>query len=104
MINTQIIRSPTRNTVEMLRQRMSKRARDLLEEHSAGGTLSALALMQGRLVDMFAAADIADKAAPVIVTEVLGLCPQHFNMIAIFGDVAAVDTAIQAVVARMPQM
>lgn len=104
MINTQIIRSPTRNTVEMLRQRMSKRARDILEEYSAGRNVSAIALLQGRLVDVFAAADIAEKAAPVIVTEVLGLCPQHFNMIAIFGDVAAVDTAVQAVVARMPPM
>jgi len=83
---------------------MSKRARDLLEESSAGGNLSAIGLVQGRLVDMFAAADIAEKAAPVIVTEVLGLCPQHFNLIAIFGDVAAVDTAMQAVVARMPQL
>jgi microcompartment protein CcmL/EutN len=43
---------------------------------------------------MFVAADIAEKAANVKVEEIRGICPQHFTMIAIFGDTASVDEAI----------
>lgn len=75
----------------------------MLESEQTGGELhpGAVGLVQGKLVDMFAAADIATKSAPVQVVELLGLCPQHFSMIGIFGDAEAVNTALQAIAQRL---
>jgi microcompartment protein CcmL/EutN len=46
---------------------------------------------------MIAATDVAEKAAEVWVEEIRGICPQHFTMIAILGDIAEVGTALEAV-------
>lgn len=53
-----------------------------------------LGLIQGKLVEMFIATDIAEKAANVNVIEIKGVCPQHFTMIAVLGDVASVNEAL----------
>lgn len=58
---------------------------------------SAVGLVQGRLVDMIAAADVAEKAAAVRVYDLKGSCPQHLTMIGIFGDVAAVKASLDAI-------
>jgi len=57
----------------------------------------AIGLVQGKLLDMVAAADVAEKAAAVYVEEIRGLCPQHFALLALFGDTASVEAAIKAV-------
>lgn len=82
---------------------MPKRGRELLElqQTERNVAIGAVGLVQGKLVDMFAAADIAAKNAPVQVVELLGLCPQHFNMIGILGDAEAVNTALQAIALRL---
>jgi microcompartment protein CcmL/EutN len=54
-------------------------------------------LVQGQLAEMLMAADIAEKAAQVAVEEVRGICPQHITMIAVFGDIAAVEAALKAI-------
>lgn len=54
-------------------------------------------MVQGRLADMIRASDIAEKTSDVQIEEIRGICPQHFTMIAIYGDVAAVETALKVI-------
>jgi microcompartment protein CcmL/EutN len=58
---------------------------------------TAVGLVQGKLVDMIAAADVAEKAGNVRVFDLRGLCPQHITMIGIFGDIADVQASIAAI-------
>lgn len=87
-----IIKSPTRGTVEMLDRRRSLPRP--VEEYTR---YDAIGLIQGKLLDMVAAADVAEKAAAVTVEEIRGLCPQHFALLAVFGDTASVQAAIRAI-------
>jgi len=57
----------------------------------------AVGLVQTHLADLFAIADIADKNANVLVTEIRGICPQYVSMIAIFGDTSSVEAALNAI-------
>lgn len=59
--------------------------------------IGAVGLVQGRLADMIRASDIAEKTADVKVEEIRGICPQHFTMIAIYGDIAAVEASLKAI-------
>jgi ethanolamine utilization microcompartment shell protein EutS len=101
MVNTQLVRSPSESTMELIKGRMGKRARDLLEEMKVN--FDCVGLVQGTMVEMIAAADIADKASLVHVTELLGLCPQHFSMLAVFGEMEAVSTALEAIDKQLGQ-
>ena len=56
-----------------------------------------IGLVQGKLIDMVAAADLAEKAANVEVEEIRGVCPQHFVLLALYGDTASVEAAIKAI-------
>ena len=42
-------------------------------------------------------ADVASKSANVVVSEVFGSCPQHITTLAIFGEISAVNVAMQAI-------
>jgi len=66
-------------------------------EKIMAGTWDAVGLVRDNLPNMFAMADIADKAARVVVREIRGICPQHFGMLGIFGDTAAVQAALAAI-------
>jgi microcompartment protein CcmL/EutN len=46
------------------------------------------------MIDMVAAADIAEKAVGVTVGDIRGSCPQNMVLLAIFGDTASVEAAI----------
>jgi ethanolamine utilization microcompartment shell protein EutS len=63
-------------------------------------TPGAVGLVQGALAEMIAAADIAEKEATVQVEEIRGVCPQHITMLAIYGDIAAVECALKAIKER----
>jgi hypothetical protein len=63
----------------------------------------AVGLVQGRLIDMVCAADIAEKAVGVTVEDIRGSCPQNMIMIAIFGDTASVESAIQEIKLRLEE-
>ena len=56
-----------------------------------------MGLVQGKVVDMIAAADVAEKAASVRVFDLKGICPQHITMIGIFGDIADVKASMAAI-------
>lgn len=87
----QFIKAPTPGVLVMLSRRAADRARIL------GSNPGAVGLVQGALADIITAADVAEKAAEVWVEEIRGICPQHFAMIAIFGEIAEVATALDAV-------
>lgn len=86
-----IIKSPSSGTLDILFRRKGSAATIPLENYDAVG------LVQGKLIDMVYAADIAEKAAGVVVEDIKGHCPQNLIMIAIFGDTASVEAAIQEI-------
>ena len=87
----QFIKAPTKSVFTMLARRAAD-SKAILSEKPGG-----IGLVQGALADMIAAADMAEKASDVWVEEIRGICPQHFTMIAIFGDIADVESALQAI-------
>ena len=95
-LNVQFITHPGPGVIEILMNRMGPGAKKTL----AIIDFSAVGLVQGRVVDMIYASDIAEKAAKVNVFDLKGLCPQHLTMIGIFGDIAAVKAALDAISAE----
>ena len=90
-MDIEIIKSPSAGVVEMLQRRSS--AKGLVENMD----WDTVGLVQGKLSEMLVAADIAEKAANVRVEEIKGICPQHFSMIAVFGDTASVSEALHSI-------
>mgnify|MGYP002412675325 CR=1 FL=1 len=92
-----MIKSPSPGTLDILLRRRGSAAAHSIENCDAVG------LIQGRLIDMVFAADIAEKAAGVVVEDIKGHCPQNLIMLAIFGDTASVEAAIHAIQHRLKQ-
>jgi len=86
-----IIKSPTMGTIDILMRRMNTGVnKNTICVDSVG-------LVQGKMIEMIYAADIAEKAVGVTVEDIRGSCPQNMIMIAIFGDTASVESAIQEI-------
>lgn len=86
-----IIKSPTAGTIDILMRRMGTSiSKDTI-------CVDAVGLVQGRMIDMICAADIAEKAVGVTVQDIKGSCPQNMIMIAIFGDTSSVESAIHEI-------
>lgn len=94
-MDLRIIKSPSKSTLEILKRRSGINA----DFERVG----AVGLVQGKMIEMFCAMDIAEKAVDVTVADVKGNCPQHMIMIAIFGDIAAVEAAIQDIKSRLEE-
>ena len=62
--------------------------------------LSAVGLVQGRLIDMIYASDIAEKSANVQVFDLKGTCPQHLTMIGYFWRDCGCEAALDAISAE----
>lgn len=58
---------------------------------------AALGLVQGRLIEMVVASDVAEKSAGVVVTDVRGSCPQNMVMLAIAGETAEVVECLRRI-------
>lgn len=82
-----IIRSPSDGAKEMLKRRGVNKNKSIYD-------FGAVGLVQGKIIDMIYATDIAEKMSNVYVEELHGSCPQHMIAIAIYGDISAVETAI----------
>lgn len=91
-MNLRIIKSPSAGTVEMIRRRIALSGQMDTEEN-----VDAIGLVQGQMIDMLCAADIAEKAVGVKVYDVRGVCPQHMSILALFGDTASVADALQEI-------
>jgi len=94
-LSTQIISHPSPGVFEFLRQRVGAVGKKIFAD--AEVPFTAVGLVQGKVLDMIAAADVAEKAANVRVFDLKGICPQHVTMIGIFGDIADVEASIDAI-------
>jgi hypothetical protein len=94
-LSSRIISHPSPGVFEFLRQRVGAVGKKVFAE--AEIPFTAVGLIQGKLIDMIAAADVAEKAADVRVFDLRGLCPQHITMIGIFGDISDVKASIEAI-------
>ncbi|HWT74841.1 MAG TPA: BMC domain-containing protein [Mobilitalea sp.] len=83
-----MIKSPSEGTMDILMRRISK------DISMRSERIGAVGLVQGKMIEMICAADIAEKAVGVTVVDVKGSCPQNMILIAIFGDTAAVEEAL----------
>ena len=92
-----IIKSPSKGAMDMLLRRKGSLPTTPVSNYDAVG------LIQGRLIDMVFAADIAEKAAGVTVEDIKGSCPQNLIMIAVFGDTASVEAAIKEIQYKLKQ-
>lgn len=86
-----IIKSPSQGVLDILKRR---KASGISTEF---GKVDAIGLVQGKLIDMVFAADIAEKAVGVTVEDIRGSCPQNMILLAIFGDTASVEAAIKEI-------
>ncbi|WP_124065828.1 BMC domain-containing protein [Clostridium sp. E02] len=86
-----IIKSPSQGTVDILTRRKGSGASVPIE------AVDAIGLVQGRLIEMVCAADVAEKAVGVTVEDIRGSCPQNMIMLAIFGDTASVEAALEEI-------
>ena len=83
-----IIKSPSQGTIDILMRRKGS-------PHSeTPPVIDAIGLVQGRMIEMVVAADIAEKAVGVTVEGIRGSCPQNMILLAIFGDTASVESAL----------
>jgi ethanolamine utilization microcompartment shell protein EutS len=86
-----IIKSPSEGTIDILMRRIG------LGTNKKMDCFDAVGLVQGRMIEMIYAADIAEKAVGVTVADVRGSCPQNMILIAIFGDTSSVEAALQQI-------
>ncbi|MBZ4666814.1 BMC domain-containing protein [Mahella sp.] len=94
MLNIKIINNPSEATIRLLLRKISDKQ---VREYLNNGAVNSVGLIQGQLVEIIAAADIAEKASGVQIAEITGSCPQHVTMIGIFGETSSVEESMKAV-------
>ena len=92
-IKIELIKAPTKAFLEMILNNVRLPDRKRLENIHWG----AVGLIQAKLIDLYKATDLAEKASDVMTALVLGNCPQHIQMLAIFGKQAGVKTALDKI-------
>lgn len=83
-----MIKSPSVGTRSVLKRRADSFYHDMMMN------VDAIGLIQGKMIEMVYATDIAEKESGVSVTDIRGNCPQNMIMIAILGDTSSVETAV----------
>lgn len=94
-MDIRIIKSPSPGTVDILLRRKGS------QQNVKPDCMDAIGLVQGKFIDMVVAADIAEKAVGVTVEDIKGSCPQNMIMLALFGDTASVESALQQIQSEM---
>ena len=89
----ELIKAPSKAFLEMILNNVRVSDRKRIEIANPG----AVGLVQAALIDLYKAADLAEKASYVMTALVLGNCPQHVQMLAIFGKQASVKTALDKI-------
>lgn len=87
-MDIRIIKSPSAGTVDILLRRKGS------DRNTLPPCTDAIGLVQGKMIDMVVAADIAEKAVGVTVEDIRGSCPQNMILLAIFGDTASAESAL----------
>lgn len=94
MLTIKILNSPSKGTMRILQRKVcDEQINEIIQDEK----VRAIGLVQGSVADVIMAADVAEKASNVEISEINGNCPQHITMIGIFGDIAAVNEAINAI-------
>lgn len=93
-MDCRIIKAPGENTLAILNRRKGSGPKERYEDVGAVG------LVQGKLIEMVCASDVAEKAVGVIVEDIKGTCPQNMIMLAIFGDISSVTAAMEEIKRR----
>jgi len=91
-----IIKSPSQGALQIILNRANLKPETEL-------CTDAIGLVQGRMIDMMVAADLAYKMADVTVCDIKGICPQNLILIGIFGDTASVEAAIHSIQGYMKE-
>lgn len=86
-MDIRLIKAPSAGALEILKHRSNIHWPIDLAPDAVG-------LVQGKLIDMVCASDIAEKASGVFVTDIRGNCPQNMVMLMVAGDTAAVEEAL----------
>lgn len=94
MLTIKILNSPSQGTMRIIQRKVCDEQMKVMLQNEK---VRAIGLVQGSVADIIMAADIAEKASNVEISEINGNCPQHITMIGMFGDVAAVNEAINAI-------
>ncbi len=89
----ELIRAPTGSFLRMLLNNVHP----LDRKHLEGMQWGAVGLIQAKLIDLYWAADAAEKASNVKTALVIGSCPQHIQMLAILGQQAGVQAALDKI-------
>ena len=90
-----IIKSPSPSVMDMLSRRKGSGASKHLGDSGAVG------LVQGKVIDMLVAADIAEKSVGVVVEDIKGTCPQNMVAMAVIGDIASVEAAMSTIKTKL---
>lgn len=88
-MDIRLIRSPSNGCLKILEKRTNFKFHD----YKPGG----IGLVQGKIIEMIEAADIAEKTSNVEILDVRGSCPQNFVMLAIIGEISAVEEALNRI-------
>ncbi|MEG0157009.1 MAG: BMC domain-containing protein [Anaerovoracaceae bacterium] len=92
-----IIKSPSKGAIDILLRRKGSGMNNALP------CADAIGLVQGRMIDMVVAADVAEKAVGVTVEDIKGTCPQNMILLAIFGDTASVESAMKEIKIKLEE-
>lgn len=87
-MDIRIIKAPGQNTLRIISDRSKLRFDNIP---------GAIGLVQGKLIEMIVATDIAEKSVGVEISDVRGSCPQNLVMIAIVGDISQVREALNKI-------
>ena len=90
-MDIRIIKSPSQGAIDILMRRKGSSKTEIPP------CVDAVGLVQGKIIEMVVAADIAEKAVGVVVEDIKGSCPQNMILLAIFGDTAAVEDALSEI-------
>lgn len=89
-----IVNTPSKGTLRILSRKVTDSyIRDILAKEK----ISAVGLVQGKVAEIIVSADIAEKTSNVEVAEISGNCPQNTTTLGIFGDISAVNAALEAI-------
>ncbi len=91
--NAKIIHAPDPHVVDMIRRRLSSDSRKQLEDIR----FDSIALINAIVPNIYYFADVAMKSGCVFAADVNGTCPQHTTTLALFGDVASINAAMDAI-------
>ncbi len=92
-MTVRVVRSPSPSFKELLLANVRPADRKRLEAEAWG----AVGLVQAKLIALYWAADVAEKASQVATGLVMGNCPQHIQMLAVVGQQAAVQAALDKI-------